>query len=197
VIAQVLNHNGAWIQFHKVYADDFIPLPHDPRQLAVALKSIEKRGRELLADLSRHRELHFLSAAEAESIEVQRRSTVSPNDRVAMLIRETRDRTLVLIGGSHSHLSDNTDYDECRFHAFGECSATGDAVEPAIFRPSLDPRAYFPSGSPYHCAHKAVHTQRQDRCVISRFEQHLCCRKCILFERCWPDGGASLPCRKD
>jgi hypothetical protein len=65
-----------------------------------------------------------------------------------------------------------------------------------IMRPSLKPRAYFPSGSLYHCAHQKVHSLRDNRCMLVGFETFFCCRACAFFDACWQEDGGRLPCRE-
>lgn len=194
VLAIVLTKNNGYVRFQKNYGDDYVVIPHDPQQLEAARETLRRRAHELVAELSRHADLRYLTPTDVENLALRRSNTQDPNVGIKALIINKWD-TYLLLSGSYFHLADSQEYDSCPYHAFGECRRTGDAVEPAIYSPSIDPRAFFPSDSPYHCAHRAIHTLRETKCVIAGFEKYLCCRRCALFQRCWPDDGATLPCR--
>lgn len=67
-----------------------------------------------------------------------------------------------------------------------------------FFSQPLNPRVFFPSGSPMHCAHSSVfESRRAVNCVIAGFEQLLCCRRCAFFSRCYDEERArKLPCKQ-
>jgi hypothetical protein len=189
---------GAPVWFEKHYADDFVALSSDSDDLQSARKKIQKRAEELLQELRAQTTIKLLSAKETELLLSEFQEPPRIGTRALRQLFDPGDgRTFRLLTGDTSlFLLNSTEYDLCPHHDWGQCRQTGDAIQHAIYEPTIDPLAFFASGSEYHCAHQAVHAARQNKCVVARFEQHLCCRRCAYMDRCWPDGGAQLPCKR-
>jgi hypothetical protein len=193
---------GAWILFQKNYDNQFLVLSDDRDELTTRRQQLNARAENLLAELRNHRELRFASREEFEG----GTHRGDPNglipaagaERASTLMREIgRDRYRIATTEQLLFFTDDGTYDGCSYHNWGSCRAEGNAVgESAITAPSSDPRCFFPSGSPYHCAHAAIQARRKHVCLLLAFEEHLCCRRCVFLSRCWPDT-AAMPCRLD
>src|SRR5262249_54498797 len=109
------------------------------------------------------------------------------------------DRYRFVTAGEAILISDDETFDKCRYHDWGTCRSNGHAVGAApIVEQSIDPRCFFPSGTPYHCAHTAIQARREREpwFLLLPFKNRLCCRRCTYLRRCWPDLGG-MPCRED
>ena len=85
----------------------------------------------------------------------------------------------------------------CRFHEWNECQDAGEAIgrSAVSMRSVKDPRSFFTDETLHHCAHQRLDDLRADRCHIRPLDQRICCRACIFWQTCWPDGEQSnLPC---
>jgi hypothetical protein len=191
---------GAWILFQKTYDNQFLLLSDDRDELATRRQQLDARAESLIADLRHHRGLRFASREEFEGGpqggEVQGGLVAAGGERTSVLMRELEpDRYRITTTEQLLFFTDDGTYDACPFHNWGACRAEGNAVGgSAITAPSSDPRCFFPSGAPYHCAHAAIHARRKHVCLLLAFEEHLCCRRCVFLSRCWPDT-AGMPCR--
>jgi hypothetical protein len=189
VAAWVKSPSGAWILFQKTYDEDFLLLSHDPAFLLKKSSELAYRANSLLSELSSGCRINLIPAEEFEKLSAEDLKRDSLTKRGSELIKEIGENLYqVVIGNSPLFLLENSDYEDCPYHFWGNCQKNGDAAGPfAIMAPTLNPRAFFPSGSAYHCAHKAIHNARKNICVILCFEEYLCCRCCALSSRCWPD----------
>jgi hypothetical protein len=185
---------GAWILFQKNYDKQFLVLSDDRDELATRRQQLNTRAEDLLADLRNHRELRFASREEFEG--APEPGIPAPGDEPSVLMRELgTDRYRIVTTEQLLFFTDEGAYDACPYHNWGACRADGNAVgESAITAQSSDPRCFFPSGSPYHCAHAAIQARRNHVCLLLGFEEHLCCRRCVFLSRCWPET-AAMPCR--
>lgn len=191
---------GAWILFQKNYDNQFLVLSDDRDELATRRQQLHARAESLLADLGAHRELRFASRDEFEGAP----SAGEPHDAIpaagverdSILMRELGpDRYRITTTEQLLFFTDEGTYDMCPYHNWGACREEGNAVgQSAITAPSSDPRCFFPSGSPYHCAHAGIRARRNRVCLLLAFEEHLCCRRCVFLSRCWPET-AGMPCR--
>jgi len=199
VAAWVRTTKGSWVLFRKSYPEEFILLSHDPEDLQRRSEQLAQRADALIRELKTNHGIRYVSAAEFERLAVtaERREGISKVDDSPLISKIDRDTYRLTIGDQFLFFLNNTEYDGCPFHQWGDCHKQGDAVGATIIAaPSSDPPAFFPSGSFYHCAHKSVHNARNGgRCVLLCFEEYLCCRRCAFFQRCWPQGGQDLPCR--
>jgi hypothetical protein len=193
-----------WVMFYKNDREPFLPLNHQKEILQRHVGELEKRSKNLLADLAAHRRIKLLTAAEFEKLaeRAEFRGGVLFREHGSPLIGsvDIRESDGVIyrltVGDTFLYLLDSSEYAGCPFHFWGACHEQGDAVgTAAIVAPCSEPRAFFPSGSVYHCAHVAVHNARRNCCVLLSFEEYLCCQCCVFFRRCWPDGGPKLPCQ--
>ena len=186
---------GGWVLFRKEYPRQFLMLRDEPSELLEDLLQVKARADELLRELRTHRQLHFVSSDE---LEASLESHLPPYDlsgRSSNLVREiAREIYRVVTSDQYVYLTGNKSYDDCRYHNWGDCKNDGSAVGAVpIVAPSRDPRCYFPSGLPYHCAHAAIQTRRNQVCLLLPFEEHLCCRRCVFLKRCWPEQN-TMPC---
>lgn len=199
IVAQVRKTDGVWIQFKEDnQADGLVVIKHDPENIDKSLADLEVRGNKLIEALKRIA-LGPFRLVTALEYEISRRQVAVKhnfgyND---LLVEAGRGQYLLHIGTRSSPFISNTTYDNCSFHAWGPCKEDQNmgVGNGALAGQSLDPAAYFPSGSSFHCAHKVVHQKRQNICPINAVEQFLCCRKCALQERCWPSGFQGFPCQ--
>jgi hypothetical protein len=199
--AWVRTPRGAWILFRKTYPRQFLVLNDKLDELAARRAELNERAESLLADLRNHRNVRFASREEFEGPQPEI-GVGRAEDLASPLVRGLgrgdlgQDRYRIVTLDEGLYFTEDATYDGCPYHSWGPCREEGDAVgDSAITAPSSDPRCFFPSGSPYHCAHAGIQARRVNVCLLLPFEQHLCCRRCVFLSRCWPDT-AVMPCRQ-
>jgi hypothetical protein len=199
--AWIRTPRGAWILFQKTYPRQFLVLNDDLDDLAARRTELNERAQSLLADLRNHRNVRFASREEFEGVRNEPGVGQAGNP-ASPLVRDLgrgdlgQDRYRIVTLDQDLYFTDDATYDGCPYHSWGPCHEEGDAVgDSAITAPSSDPRCFFPSGSPYHCAHAAIQARRNNVCLLLAFEHHLCCRRCVFLSRCWP-AGMAMPCRQ-
>jgi hypothetical protein len=109
-------------------------------------------------------------------------------------------REFLLVTGAAPHfLLDQPSFGTCLGHDWTACSAAGHAQGTGpVLASSINPKAYFQTGVLQHCAHRAIHDRRADRCYLGGFENFLCCKACLYKDACWPEPQIpALPCREE
>ena len=192
---------GGWILFHKDYRDNFIQLSDQPQLLRTSRDDLAKRAQELFDAVRAHREVRFATMEEFEASPPARlrRQNEARTSSLVQHIESDRyvDRFRFVTVNEAIFITEDEAFDKCRYHDWGACRSTGQAVGPApVVEQSMDPRCFFPSGSPYHCAHVAIQARRERECLLLPFEHCLCCRRCAYLRRCWPEV-EGMPCRED
>ena len=189
---------GAWVLFQKNYSNQFVILSDDTSNLPEELSRVKSRANDLLDELRAHHELRFASMDELEKALEDDRSSLDFFEPPSILVRaKQRDVYRVVTSEHVLYFTENSLHDDCRFHSWGPCRNDGSAVgDRPVVAPSTEPRCFFPSGSPYHCAHSAIQVRRSKVCLLLPFEEYLCCRRCVFLNRCWPEKD-SMPCRAD
>ena len=187
---------GGWVLFRKEYPRQFLMVRDESSELMEDLSQVKARADELLHELRTHRQLQFVSSDELEALLESHLPAFDLSGRSSILVREiARDIYRVITSDQYVYLTEDRSYDDCCFHNWGDCKNDGSAVGAGpVVSPSTDPRCYFPSGSPYHCAHAAIQTRRNQVCLLLPVEEHLCCRRCVYLKRCWPEPD-TMPCR--
>jgi hypothetical protein len=108
-----------------------------------------------------------------------------------------RPNEYLLVLGTETHFLRRTpEVSSCGFHDWIICRTHGEnqGASP-ILAPSVEPKAFFYSGQPHHCAHRTIHDRRANRCQIDAFDDFLCCRACTLQSFCWTEAEVrQLPC---
>ena len=121
-------------------------------------------------------------------------------ERVNFLWRfPSSPREFLLVTGTAPHILVEPSFPSCIGHDWIACSTAGHAhgTNP-VLSSSIAPKAYFPSGSAQHCAHRAIHDRRADWCYVSGFETFLCCKASVFQDACWPEPHVpALPCREE
>lgn len=192
---------GAWVFFNKEYSDPFLILSDDKAKLEVALSGINQRAGDLITALSSDRRIRFLTQTEIEEYPPPMQGSGQFGKRQSPLFEAVGNsasrtkRYRVITTDKIHHLADDNSFDQCPYHEWGGCKPGDRAGSIAITAPSCEPPCFFPSGSPFHCAHASVHTGRRNKCLLLAFEEFLCCRRCTFLDRCWPDKSA-MPCLK-
>lgn len=190
----------AWVLFLKAYPEEFLLLSHDTEDLKKRLKQLAERAENLIKELRNSCPIRLINAEEFEKQAANAKFKGGPSrERGSPFIREIdEDLYRVTIGDNFLYFLMDREYDRCPFHSWGSCHEKGDAVGTSpIVAPCSEPRAFFPSGSVYHCAHKAIHNHRKDFCILLCFEEYLCCRRCAFLQRCWAKGSTKMPCQSD
>ena len=122
----------------------------------------------------------------------------------------------VLATGTSPHfLTDSTSHRECSYHDSSSANNEGVLHEIGILtRPVIEPRAFFPSGSCFHCSHEQTYEtktinltpnsrpqsgQRSGKdnepfCELFQLDQVLCCRSCAFLGCCSQSDLFRLPC---
>jgi hypothetical protein len=106
----------------------------------------------------------------------------------------------LLVTGAYPHyLLAQPTMSSCVGHDWAACSGSGHNVGNApVLLPSVDPRSFYISGTSHHCAHRAIHDRRSEKCYIAAFESFLCCKACIFQRTCWPaEPAPALPCGEE
>lgn len=198
ISAWVKTTSRGWLLFQMELGDDFIPWRSSKDDLEPILAELARRRDLLLAELRKHVILDFVAPETTASRTSIEKLTIKPAVTPEHLVSLTTDGHYLLTVGEHvAHVTQDTKYDTCPYHAHGPCHRDGVAtLHGPILKSAVSPPAFFPSGSPYHCAHRSVHQQREEKCLIGQFETFLCCRRCAFFNYCWPDGGSTLPCTR-
>ncbi len=196
VCAWVRADSGVWVQFRKTYSEAFLQLRSDLTENAKSIAEIQKRSRELIDDFRKTHPVKLIDAstfanlAKADGF----RGWVGREERPPLLREIETDLYLLGTGSEAAYLVQEAAYDGCQYHHWGNAFKSGDAEgTSAITSPTIVPRAFFPSGSAFHCAHAGIHAKRRDKCVLAPFETFQCCRRCSFFAWCWGDD-AELPC---
>lgn len=136
-------------------------------------------------------------------------------------VRPTSDASytsqeFVLVTGPSPHfLTDPTAYKACPFHDSAVTHKQGVMHEIGpLFDPMIDPRAFFPSGSCFHCAHHQTYESKtisltatsrpragqrsgEDNapfCELFQLDQVLCCQSCAFHDCCSKSELYHLPC---
>jgi len=195
MVVQVRVPGAGWIQFSASgNGQDRILVDHRSDRIEHCMSELEEQLGVLLDRIGQQAKFKLTSASDFE--EDRKHNRISPKwPDTILLNRITKDLYLLHLGDQLRPLVPSSDYDDCKFHSFGPCHADGVAVgESPLLRQSTNPAAYFPSGSPFHCAHKVVHSIRENRCPLQVLDEFLCCRRCSLQARCWPVGFDQFPC---
>lgn len=193
--SHVRMQNGGWIQFRNdLDAKNHLLIAHQTDRIGQCMTDLENQSNFLLAQLAKQAPINQITSAQFEKYRGESKSI--PKWPSHILLEEAgKGRHILHVGTHRKPFNDNSDYDGCPYHNHGHCASTGFAVRStAIVQQSTNPPAYFPSGSPLHCAHKTVHSIREDICPILPIEEYLCCRRCALEDRCWPTGHSHFPC---
>jgi hypothetical protein len=194
--------SGAWILFRREYRHNFVLLHDDQTILRTSRDELTRRAEDLFNALARHRPIRVASTEEFETSPPARLGLRRSAARTSSLMQDLEsdryaDSYRVVTVGEVLFITDDATFDSCRYHDWGTCRTSGQAVGGApIVEQSTDPRCFFPSGSPYHCAHAAIQARREAICLLLAFEQRLCCRRCAFLRKCWSDT-AGMPCRQD
>lgn len=103
---------------------------------------------------------------------------------------------LLVVGASSHFLLEQPTISRCRGRDWAACAAADLQVgKQPVFRSSVDPKSFFITGASHHCAHRAMHDRRSDKCFLMPFEAFLCCKACVFQNTCWPAVPAPpLPC---
>ena len=185
VVATMPTSMGASVTFQKDFGTNFVQLHQDQDLLDGAHRLLSSRLDDLKRELERSAaNVRWLTCIELEAHPAR-----------AKLCRPVVDDHLVSTGDRPSILSDDAHFDTCPYHDWTACRREGSGAGTApIMAPSVDPPAFFASGSNYHCGHEAVRTGKAGRCLLGEIDGYLCCRRCVFFNRCWGDEPAALPC---
>jgi len=163
VAAWIRIPKGFWVLFRKSYLEEFLFIKHQHPQIIT-------RSNDLIEGLKAHRAIRLVSAEEFKKMseEVEFHDEELSGRRSSPLIEKIEeDKYRLATGISPLFISIKTDYPSCPFHYWGTCKIDGDAVGDApITAPCSDPRAFFPSGDPNHCAHQTVHNERKNMCLL-------------------------------
>jgi hypothetical protein len=183
---------GGWVRFRLEETEGDPVVLRKDSELRDDMEEIESHAGRLVDALNAQ---HPVELVDAARFEAERPGPQFPATR--LLDREAPNSFVLHLGDRCRPLLDTEDFDNCPFHAHGPAHAIGRAVPDApILRRSSNPPAYFPSGSALHCAHRGVHRQREENCRIRALDDFLCCRRCALQTRCWPDGFDGFPCQR-
>jgi hypothetical protein len=181
---------GGWVRFASHTGHRPI-LFRDERDIQAGMEELTARVDELLEEMQK---IHDVELVDVKSYEADQLLVPIFPDTVLMT-REGSERFVLRIGANKAPLSTDAAFDNCPYHDYGPAFAEGFGTV-SIQQPSTNPRANFPSGSRYHCAHKSAHTLRRETCQLTAVDEFLCCRRCVLQERCWPSGFSQLPCKQ-
>lgn len=199
--AWVRTKAGAWILFRR--EEDFDVLDNKNDRLTVILTDLADKSDRLLEELSANNPV--------DVVEISEFRRLSSNDQFLGMRWKIRDSAIafqrtergeegefhvVATGTAPIHLIEQSGFERCRYHDTGTCARDGHATQP-ILAASVNPRALFPSGSDYHCAHAIIHRRREAVCFVGAIEKYLCCQKCSLKTICWGEALAGFPCRAD
>ncbi len=182
---------GGWLRFRnpavtpRVLAEDDETLSH--------MSAVNQSAEGLLGELMAQCNLRLVDATTFEAT-----IPVEPPFPSNRLVRRATDNKFVIYLGKETQpFVDPGPFTGCPYHFHGPALRKGEAAAPSpVLSRSTNPPAYFTSGSPRHCAHGRVHVLREKICAIRPIDEYLCCRACAFQGRCWPDGGAKLPCVK-
>ena len=208
--ALVEGARGGWVRFELQHNPEYVVLRQD--HIVSDISLIRDRALGLVEALRRHipagTELDLIPASRYES-RFDGSTQQAPTDLGGQIDFaeenvETLFKTLnptanpiydMVTGDRPGFIERRPQYDVCDGHDWKTCSSSGNqhGTTPMVAA-SVQPRSFFTTGSPFHCAHEAVHQLRKNKCIISELEEYMCCRQCAYFERCWTDGGAALPC---
>ncbi len=188
-----------WVIFEMDFEEDFIQFRNGTEDMIAVIKELSTRRDNFLVELRRHIRPEVLEPSAVADRRVNGSTLTAARPSPEQLIcRTDENHYLLAVGSNATFLKDDHTYENCRFHDYGACLKEGQgAADGPILKSSINPPAFFVSGSPFHCANASVHVQRANKCLLAPFERFLCCRKCTYFDHCWPDGGSTLPCQSE
>lgn len=198
--AWVKPSNGGWILFRR--EEPFVQFPHKEEEADRFLEQMVGMSDQLIGELSVECALSIISASEfakaAEGDPFKGMHSKIAGTAVAFKSHQRREGEFFIIatGVEAVHQVKDSGYENCRFHSFGSCVQAGHGTT-NIFAPTTEPRAFFPSGNLFHCAHALVHKKRERKCLLEPIDSFLCCQMCTLKVHCWGDEIQRLPCRVD
>lgn len=190
VYVRVRTPNGALITFYE--DDNFIPFRSDADEIEELRQEISTKSSALLTEMRRHADISILSIEDWINARKDSLCKSAPGDT---------NNFDILTGSAEFFINTDVSWNTCSYHDSGKCAAAHklSPIGP-VLRSQVSPRVFFPSGSPLHCSHIAVHALREKiRCLISGFEQSLCCRRCVFFNICYREEEQKklLPCKKN
>ena len=180
-------------------------LPHDYNAMGSHIAAVEAQADELLrrvnvelgATLSPVALAEFPGFPASTGAANQVVAIPSNQPRVDLIKMTASPGEFILVTGSTKHfLLQAPTVNPCACHDWVYCQSQdqGQGQQP-VFGRSVDPKAFFTSREPHHCAHRLVHDRRNTRCQVDAFEEFLCCRACHLQNFCWGEGDlVALPC---
>jgi hypothetical protein len=211
-------HNGVWFRLEERKESSIYNVPLSASSLPRHLEDVRTAAEELLQEVNRAvgRTLAPISLVEHYA---NREAFVSlPGVKEVNTSSEKTIREYIVLTGSSTHfLLPEPSVLDCPHHFWEQSQRQGVAVGiPILERGTTQPRCFFPSGQPHHCAHRDVarikscpidpHNREQCGCrsgrdyeafcEIAPFEEHLCCRTCVFEEVCTKASVFYLPCQR-
>lgn len=201
---------GAWMRIESPLEE--FDLPHRYEELLRHLGDVEQRARNLLSEVDRQLGTSLQASPLTKHYENEDDFAVLPG------VQEINRNEFILVTGDASHyLLPEPSIPNCPYHDWWACQRAGVPSNPGpLGNRSVNPRSFFGSGEPHHCAHRDVCNAKsspitganrvrcgarsgrdgQAFCEIWRFEQHLCCRTCAFEEVCTKAEVFHLPCQR-
>jgi len=201
---------GAWLRVESPPKEYILPRKYE--DLPKHLNEVEQTALRLFSEIN-DRLGHSLQAR-ALAIHYEDEVGFSALPGVQEI---NADEFLVLTGDKTHYLLPEPSVPECPYHDWHACQRDGAPSNPGpLLNQSVEPRSFFVSGKPHHCAHRdatnakanVITTANRSRCgtrsgqegqafcEIWRFEQHLCCRTCAFEEVCTRTTVFRLPCQR-
>ena len=189
--------NDSWIRVEA--PPRAFEVPHDPTALSNHLHEVAAAALDLRATVN------AALAVELPAIPLDEHYAESGAFEGLKGVVETDTDDFIVVTGTHSHyVLETPSVPTCPYH--DSSRATQDAVpaQPVLLVRSMDPRSFFVSGEPHHCAHVIVSDAKSSPitganyeqcgprsgqaghafCEIFRFETRLCCRTCAFETVC-------------
>lgn len=204
---------GSWL---RINSQQEVPLPDNSEDLAAHLATVNAIATDLLATFRERLGGNWSPSSLGEHYADEDAFAAQPSVVRLSLSPGTGEYEYALLTGSETHylLAEPT-VPGCPHHDWGQSNVAGVANGPGpIAIRSTDPRAFFISTEPHHCAHRQVADAKSGQitpenrincgprsgsdfeafCEIWPFERHLCCRTCCFQHVCEKAHVFFLPC---
>lgn len=189
--------NGSWIRVE--IPPRAFDVPHDPVALASHLHEVEAAAADL------REKVNTALAANLPLMSLDEHYADSDGFAGLKGVVENATDDFIVVTGTHTHyVRETPTVPACPYHDSSRATQDAVAAQPVLLVRSMDPRSFFVSGEPHHCAHIVVSDAKASPitglnleqcgprsgqaghafCEIFRFETRLCCRTCAFETIC-------------
>ncbi|MBB4373750.1 hypothetical protein GGD63_006578 [Bradyrhizobium sp. cir1] len=178
-----------------------IAVPHDYSHLARHFQEVEASSVALLQTVNRELNTTLMASSLSDfpgfpTLANGRIPAVASQTATFLKSSPRPDEFLLATGTDTHYCLPHPTVDPCAGHNWSDClTLRENKLSAPVVSRSFEPASFFTTLELHHCAHRGVHDRRQRRCLVSAFEEYLCCRACVFQDVCWPAVELNrLPC---